>query len=536
MKKPNAWKKYGAFVLAGVLCVGTVSGTGLWSDMSLVMAEEDQPVTLNIAEEEADEEEAVSETVRDVKCETALHIAGEEEKAEAADTEELVQEGEPEVAEEVPAEEAQATEAAEEEPETEKSQKETFAQITAVDTGDMTIVTTDVSDMVESCMASIVSITNISVEEVETFYYGTQEFESEGAGTGIIIAQNEEELLVATNSHVVDNTVELTVGFTVDAEDPEDLIVPAKIKGMDKSYELAVVAVQLADIPEEIREQLKIATLGSSDALKVGQAAIAIGNALGYGQSVTSGIISALNREITIDNFKNEVILTDAAINFGNSGGALLNSKGQVIGINVAKEAGSGTDSMGYSIPIDTAIPVLQKLINKQTRDQIGDLERGYMGATVVNVTEDAKNLYDMPQGAFVYEVSEGSGADLAGIKKGDVITKFDGESVTSSDDLIEKMSYYGVGETVTVEIQTANNGAYEAREVEVTLQGASEDVIAEAEAEERRQRNNRENVPEEEEIPEEEIPDEGWNDEFDEGWNDEFEQFENFPFGGNFF
>ena len=300
---------------------------------------------------------------------------------------------------------------------------------------------------------------------------------------------------------------------------------------MDKSYELAVVAVQLSDIPEEVRTQLKIATLGSSDELKVGQAAIAIGNALGYGQSVTSGIISALNREITIDSFTNEVILTDAAINFGNSGGALLNAKGQVIGINVAKEAGTGTDSMGYSIPIDTAIPVLQKLINKETRDQMSDVERGYMGATVVNVTDDAKELYNMPQGAFVYEVSEDSAAEKAGIKKGDVITKFDGESVTSSDDLIEKMRYYGVGETVTVEIQTANNGTYEAHEVEVTLQGASEDVIAEAEAEAKSQEKNSQNDRNSDENSQDQ--EENWNEEFDEGWNDEFEEF---PFGGNFY
>lgn len=529
MKKPNAWKKYGALVLAGVLCVGTVSGTGIWKEASVAVAEEEQPVTLNIAEAEEKEAEPLSETVQDEKKETFLNIAGADdaEPAEAVETELLVAEGEP--AEEVETE--AVTEAPTEEAATEAQQKETFEQIAAVDTSDMSIVTTDVSDIVESCMASIVSITNIAVEEVQTYYYGVQEYETEGAGTGIIIAQNDEELLIATNSHVVADTVELTVGFTVDAEDPDDLVVPAKIKGMDKSYELAVVAVQLSDIPEEVRTQLKIATLGSSDELKVGQAAIAIGNALGYGQSVTSGIISALNREITIDSFTNEVILTDAAINFGNSGGALLNAKGQVIGINVAKEAGTGTDSMGYSIPIDTAIPVLQKLINKETRDQMSDVERGYMGATVVNVTDDAKELYNMPQGAFVYEVSEDSAAEKAGIKKGDVITKFDGESVTSSDDLIEKMRYYGVGETVTVEIQTANNGTYEAHEVEVTLQGASEDVIAEAEAEAKSQEKNSQNDRNSDEDSQDQ--EENWNEEFDEGWNDEFEEF---PFGGNFY
>ena len=320
-------------------------------------------------------------------------------------------------------------------------------------------------------MPSIVAITTKSVEEIETYYYGTQEYEVSAAASGIIIAQNEDELLIATNSHVVNGTSELNVCFTVDAEDPEDLVAPAKIKGMDKANELAVVAVQLSDIPEEVRSQLRIAKLGSSEDLKVGQAAVAIGNALGYGQNVTSGIISALNRSLTIDDFSKEVIVTDAAINFGNSGGALLNAKGEVIGINVAKEAGQASDSIGYAIPIDTAIPILNELVNRETRDQLDNSERGYMGATVINVSDDAKDLYNMPEGAFVYEVTSGSAAEAAGIKKGDIITKFDGMTVSSSTDLIDKMSYYKVGETVTVEVQTANGGDYEAREVEITLQ-----------------------------------------------------------------
>ena len=496
--------------MTGALLICVASGSGFGTAVQTVQAEEEQRITLNIADRETESETAeAADTEKQQEEQKAVTLqladAEETEKAEETETEST-------------SDAAEETET--EAPETEEVQKETFSQIEAVNNDGLSIVTTDVSDIVENCMPSIVSITETSVEEVETYYYGTQEYEAQGAASGIIIAQNEEELLIATNSHVVDGAVEITVGFTVDAEDPEDLIVPAKLKGTDKSYELAVVAVQLADIPEEVRAQLKVATLGSSDKLKVGQAAIAIGNALGYGQSVTSGIVSALNREITIDNFKNEVILTDAAINFGNSGGVLLNSKGEVIGINVAKEAGTGTDSMGYSIPIDTAIPVLQKLINKETRDQMSDAERGYMGATVVNVSDDAKELYNMPQGAFVYEVSEGSAAEAAGIKKGDVITAFDGETVTSSSDLIEKMSYYKADETVTVEVQTANNGTYEAREVEVTLQPASADVIAEAEAEAKKQERNSQK---EQNNSDEDDFDEGWNEEFDEGWNDEF-------------
>ena len=419
----NAWKRYGAVFMAGIMFAGGAAGTASLLTPKTVQAEEKPEVTLNIAgeNEDSDQEE---ETETETETET--------------------------------------------EPETEA--KQVFDAVGNVEVGDAAIVTTDVSGIVENCMPSIVSITTKSVEEVQTYYYGVQEMEAEVSGSGIIIAQNDEELLVATNSHVVADSTDLTVTFTVDAEDEEDLSVSAKIKGMDKNYELAVLAVRLEDIDDEVRSQLKIAQLGSSDALHVGEAAIAIGNALGYGQSVTCGIISALNREVTIDNFTKELILTDASINFGNSGGALLNSKGQVIGINVAKEAGDSAEGMGYAIPIDTAIPVLKNLVNKETRDQLADDERGYLGATVVNVSDDAKELYNMPEGAFVYEVTEGSAAEEAGIKKGDVITKFDGESVTSSDDLIDKIRYYGVGEKVKIEVQTANNGEYESREVEATL------------------------------------------------------------------
>lgn len=526
-KKPNAWKKYGAFVMTGVLLLGTAAGGNAWKEAVTVKAEEKKEVTLNIAEDGESDIKAAQETEPETEKKVGLNIVDSlenlVENSDETKTEEAAEEMETE-----PVKETENQTEAVTVLETEAQQKETFAQIESVNTDESMIITTDVSSIVESCMPSIVSITNKSVEEVETYYYGVQEFEAESAASGIIVAQNEEELLVATNSHVVEGATELTVCFTVDVEDPEDLVVPAKIKGMDKSYELAVVAVRLSDIPEEVRQQLKIAKLGSSSKLKVGQAAIAIGNALGYGQSVTSGIVSALNREVTIDNFSNEVILTDAAINFGNSGGALLNAKGQVIGINVAKEAGDAAEGMGYSIPIDTAIPVLQNLINKETRDKISSAERGYMGATVVNVSADAKELYNMPEGAFVYEVTEDSAAAEAGIKKGDIITKFDGESVTSSDDLIEKMGYYAVGETVTVEIMTADNGEYIARDVEVTLKKGSEEAIATNEP--------RENVKEEPQQKQDENSGdeydefEDYNSQFDEGWNDGFL----FPFGGN--
>jgi serine protease Do len=420
--KRNAWKRYGVLVMTGVLLAGSATGAGFHSRSVFAEEETEKRITLNVAGDD-DEEEAVTE--------------------------------------------AQETET---ETETEAvTEKETFAQLDSVESGSGAIVTTDVSGIVEACMPSIVSITEKSVQEIEMNGYGVQEYESSGSASGVIVAQNDEELLIATNYHVIADATEVSVGFSVEAENEDDLIVPAKVKGSDSKTELAVVAVQLSDIPEEVRSQLKIATLGSSDSLKVGQAAIAIGNSLGYGQSVTSGIISALNKEVTIDNFTGNLIQTDAAINFGNSGGALLNANGEVIGISVAKEVGTSSENMGYAIPIDTAIPVLEQLINRETRDKVD--AHGYMGISVVNVVDDAYELYSMPVGAYVYSVTEGSAADIAGINKGDIITEFDGVEVTSSDDLVDLISYYAVGETVTVEVQTANGGEYVSHEVEVTLQ-----------------------------------------------------------------
>jgi serine protease Do len=324
-------------------------------------------------------------------------------------------------------------------------------------------------------MPAMVSITNTVVEETDSAYYGTQEYESEGVASGIIIAQNEDELLIATNSHVVEDSTDIKVWFNVDAEREDDLCADGKIKGMDKNYELAVVAVRLEDIPEEILSQIRIATIGSSSSLKVGQTAIAISNQLGYGQSVTCGVISALNLDVELDSLKVPLLLMDTPINSGSSGGAVLDAQGCLIGIAVAKETGDGSESMSYAIPVDEAVPVLERLMNRETRDKLSDSERGYIGATVVNVNDDAKELYNMPEGAFVYEVSEGSAAEAAGIRRGDIITAFAGESVTSSSDLIDKISYYAAGETVVIELQTANDGKYETREVEVTLQAGTD-------------------------------------------------------------
>lgn len=464
-KKPNAWKRYGAIAMAGVVLLGASAVSGK-NYPAFVQAEETETrITLNMADDDSSDAKNTASEETETETETekriTLNVADDEKPGSEEETEAKTE----------PAAEAETDGETETEVQTETETKETYASIEGAKSVSDGIVTTDVSAVVENCMPSIVAITGKSVEDIETYYYGTQEYEAESAASGIIIAQNDDELLIATNSHVVADTSDLNVCFSAEADDTDDLVAPAKIKGMDKDNELAVIAVQLSDIPEAVRSQLRIAKIGDSDALKVGQAAIAIGNALGYGQSVTSGIISALNREITIDNFSKPVIMTDAAINFGNSGGALLNANGEVIGINVAKEAGQSSESMGYSIPINTAVPILKELVNRETRDKLSNSERGYIGATVVDVSDDAKDLYDMPQGAFVYEVSEGSAAEQAGIHKGDIITKFEGISVTDKEDLIDQMSYYKVGETVTLEVQSATNGSYEAREVEVTLQ-----------------------------------------------------------------
>lgn len=464
-KKPNAWKRYGAIAMAGVVLLGASAVSGKNYPASVQAEEAETRITLNMADDDSSDTKNTASEETETETETekriTLNVADDEKPGSEEETEAKTE----------PAAEAETDDETETEVQTETETKETYASIEGAKSVSDGIVTTDVSAVVENCMPSIVAITGKSVEDIETYYYGTQEYEAESAASGIIIAQNDDELLIATNSHVVADTSDLNVCFSAEADDTDDLVAPAKIKGMDKDNELAVIAVQLSDIPEAVRSQLRIAKIGDSDALKVGQAAIAIGNALGYGQSVTSGIISALNREITIDNFSKPVIMTDAAINFGNSGGALLNANGEVIGINVAKEAGQSSESMGYSIPINTAVPILKELVNRETRDKLSNSERGYIGATVVDVSDDAKDLYDMPQGAFVYEVSEGSAAEQAGIHKGDIITKFEGISVTDKEDLIDQMSYYKVGETVTLEVQSATNGSYEAREVEVTLQ-----------------------------------------------------------------
>ena len=327
-------------------------------------------------------------------------------------------------------------------------------------------VTSDVSDIVENTLPSIVSITNMSVQEVQNFFGGISQQESESAGSGIIISQNDSELLVVTNNHVVEGSDTLTVTFN------DGNSVEAQIKGTDSARDLAVVAVPLDKISDDTMNAIKVATLGDSDSLKVGEPAIAIGNALGYGQSVTSGWVSALNRSISTDEGETSgLIQTDAAINPGNSGGALLNMNGEVIGINAAKYADSQVEGMGYAIPISKAEPILEELMQRQTRDKVEDSSKvGYLGVKAADLTSEAIQMYNMPAGAFLTEVTPGGAADKAGIKKGDIVVKLDGQKVSGKNDLVDKLQYYESGETVEVVIARANNGEYKEETVEVTL------------------------------------------------------------------
>ena len=324
-------------------------------------------------------------------------------------------------------------------------------------------VTSDVSDIVENTLPSIVSITNMSVQEVQNFFGGISQQESESAGSGIIISQNDSELLVVTNNHVVEGSDTLTVTFN------DGNSVEAQIKGTDSARDLAVVAVPLDKISDDTMNAIKVATLGDSDSPKVGEPAIAIGNALGYGQSVTTGIVSATGR--TIDGFDGEYIQTDAAINPGNSGGALLNANGEVIGINSAKINSSAVEGMGFAIPISDASDVIQNLMNKETRSKVSDEERGYLGIKGYDVSEEGAQMYNMPTGVYVKEVMSGGGAEKAGLTKGSIITGFEGSSISGMSSLQEQLQYYKAGEEVTLTVQIPDkNGEYTEKDIKVTL------------------------------------------------------------------
>ena len=335
------------------------------------------------------------------------------------------------------------------------------------------VVTSDVSDVVDKVMPSIVSITSMSIQEVQSFFGGTYEQTSEGAGTGIIIGKNDTELLIVTNNHVVEGSDTLTVTFN------DQSSVEANIKGTDAAYDVAVIAVALDQISDDTMSAISVATLGDSTNLKIGEPAIAIGNALGYGQSVTTGVISALDRSVsTTDTQTGEtqesgakLIQTDAAINPGNSGGALVNVNGEVIGINSAKLTGESVEGIGYAIPISDVSDLIQNLMNQETKTKVPENERGLLGITGMSVSDAFSQQIDVPAGVYVMEVSSGSGADKAGMTKGSIITAINGSSIDSMEALQEQLQYYAKGETVSLTILVPqSNGEYDEQTLDVTL------------------------------------------------------------------
>ncbi len=327
-----------------------------------------------------------------------------------------------------------------------------------------------VAEIAEQCESSVVAITNQSVQEVQTMF-GTMQQQSTGSGSGVIIGKNDTELLIATNNHVVSGAESLTVCFN----DDKDAVFDAKIKGTDSDNDLAVIAIKLSDISDDVLNSISIATLGDSTQMQVGDQVVAIGNALGFGQSVTSGVISALDREVTIDDTTATLMQTDAAINPGNSGGALFNMKGEVIGINSAKYASDEVEGMGFAIPMAKAQGIIENLMNQETRDKLTS-DYGFLNITGQDVSSDVAEMYGIPEGVYVSGTTDGGAAANAGIQKGDIITKLGNTTITSISQLKEELQYYKAGETVEITLQrNTDNKGYQEQTVKVTLDNASE-------------------------------------------------------------
>lgn len=324
---------------------------------------------------------------------------------------------------------------------------------------------TDVSSIAEKAMPSLVAINDTMTVEQNNFFGMPQTYQAQSSGSGIIVGQNDTELLIATNNHVVSGATDMKVTFTDSTQ------VAAAVKGTDSATDLAIIAVKLSDIPSDTMSKIKVATLGNSDNVKVGQQVIAIGNALGYGQSLTVGYISALDREITDENgIQHTYIQTDAAINPGNSGGALLDLNGNVIGINAAKNASTKVEGMGFAIPISKAQEILNNLMTKKTRETVDESAQGYLGIQGTNIDANASKEYGMPVGIYVYKIVEGGAAANSDLKEKDIITKFDGQSVTNMEELKQMLTYYEGGSTVSLTVQSLVNGSYVEHEVQITL------------------------------------------------------------------
>lgn len=329
----------------------------------------------------------------------------------------------------------------------------------------------DVSAIVEKAMPSVVAINVKGEQQVSDWFGRAQTYETSGAGSGILIGENDEEYLIVTNNHVVANTTSMSVQF-IDGQS-----VDAELKGTDSAADVAVIAVKKSDVSDETRAEIKVAEVGDSEKLKVGQGVIAIGNALGYGQSVTVGYVSATNRTITAQDAATgekakvqNLLQTDAAINPGNSGGALLNMQGQVIGINESKSVDTTVEGMGYAIPISSVTQLIETLSTQKTRAQVAEADRGYIGFQGQNVDEEAAQKFNMPVGIFVYKLLDGGAAAHSDLQESDIITKFEGQTVTTIEELKERLTRYSKGETVTLTVQRPSGKSYEEKEIQITL------------------------------------------------------------------
>ena len=356
-----------------------------------------------------------------------------------------------------------------------KSEKEDSRKTETVGNAKLTTssdsaVKSDVADIADNAMPSVVSITNMSVQQVQSFFGGIQERESQSAGSGIIIGQNDKELLIVTNNHVVEGSDTLTVSF-IDEESVE-----ANVKGTDAGKDLAIIAVELDKIKNSTMEKIAVATLGDSNDMELGEQVVAIGNALGYGQSVTTGIVSALGRSVSTQGAdgqteglgsENRYIQTDAAINPGNSGGALLNSSGEVIGINSSKYSDTTVEGMGFAIPSNMAKPIIEDLI---TREEVTDDRAAYLGISGMNVTASVSSAYNMPEGVFIKEVTKGTAAEKYGIQQGDILTGFDGREIKTMEALQKRLSYYEAGTEVKIVVQRPAEGGYQEKTLSVVL------------------------------------------------------------------
>ena len=326
---------------------------------------------------------------------------------------------------------------------------------------------TDVTEVVENVMPSVVSVYSSYTQSAQTIFGQTYSQEATSAGTGFIISQDDDtgELLIATNNHVVENADSLEVQF-IDESTAE-----AKIKGTDSGNDIAVIAVQLSDLDEDTLDEIKVATIGDSDSLKIGEPVVAIGNALGYGQSVTTGVVSALERELEVEGDTSTFIQTDAAINPGNSGGPLVDLNGNVIGINSNKIGGDTVDSMGFAIPISRAVPIIENLMNQKTKTEVSEENRGYLGISGISVTSEVAAAYDMPEGVYVASILEGGAAESSSLQKGDIIVGIGGTTISDMDELQKQLTYYAAGESVEITVKRQDGpGEYSEQDVAVVL------------------------------------------------------------------